>query len=136
MRVFLVFLLFGWLCSSLYSADNITNVRTSFNKGKQRVVIDIDGNDEPAYYVRKGKNEIDLTIERITTPDKAESFAGLLSGTNYIQKASFILLPDEKETIISIDINDKVSDDIFSLAGPSRIVIDLEKTRPVKGENQ
>jgi len=116
----------------LYSADSVTNVRTSFNNGKQRIVMDIDGDNEPAYYVRKGRNVIDITIERTISMDKAKTFAELLGNTNFIKKASFIVLPDEKETIISLSIGDKVSDDIFALAKPSRLVIDLEKTKPIK----
>jgi len=118
--------------SMLYSADSVTNVRTSFNNGKQRIVMDIDGDNEPAYYVRKGRNVIDITIERTISMDKAKTFAELLGNTNFIKKASFIVLPDEKETIISLSIGDKVSDDIFALAKPSRLVIDLEKTKPIK----
>ncbi len=134
---FLTVLLLLWSPNvALCSTSNITNIRTSFNAGKQRVVIDIDSNDEPAYYVRKGRYELDLTIEGITTPEKAANFAELLSNTNYIQKASLMILAQEKETIMSIITKDKVSDDIFALAGPSRIVIDLERTTTVKGDKQ
>ena len=136
MRVLFTLLFFFGFCSMLYSAENITNVRTSFNNGKQRIVMDIDGNKEPAYYVRKGKNTIDITVERIVTMDKAIAFAELLGNTNFIKKASFIVLPEEKETIISLIVNDKTSDDIFSLSKPSRLVIDLEKNKPVKEEKE
>ena len=54
----------------------------------------------------------------------------------FIKKASFIVLPEEKETIISLNINEKTSEDIFSLAKPSRLVIDLEKTKLIKGETE
>ena len=136
MRVLFILLFFFGFCSVLYSAGNIANVRTSFNNGKQRIVMDIDGEEEPAYYVRKGKNVIDLTVEGITTIDKARAFAELLGNTNFIKKASFIVLPEEKETIISLSISDKTSDDVFSLAKPSRLVIDLEKTKSIKGEKE
>jgi len=135
MRVLFIFLLSYGLCSMLYPAEEITNIRTSLIKGKQRIVIDIDGSEEPAYYVRKDKETIDVTIERTLPEGKAESFASLLGNTNYVRKAQFIILPEEKETIISISTKGKVSDDVFALANPSRIVIDLEKIKPVKGEN-
>jgi len=134
MRVLLIFLSFLGFCSVLYSAGNISNIRTSFNNGKQRIVIDTDGNKEPAYYIRKGKEVIDITMEKTISIDKAKTFAELLGNTNFIKKASFIVLPEENETIISLNINDKTSDDIFSLTKPSRLVIDLEKTKPVKEE--
>ena len=136
MRVLFTLLFFFGSCSALYSADSITNVRTSFNSGKQRLVIDMDGNNEPAYYVRKGKNTLDITIEKFITIDKATSYAELMGNTNFIKKASFIALPEEKETIISLSINDNTSDDIFALAKPSRLVIDLERTKPIKGETE
>ena len=98
--------------------------------------MDIDGEEEPAYYVRKGKNIIDVTVELTTSMDNAKTFAELLGSTNFIKKASFIVLPEEKETIISLSINDKTNDDIFSLAKPSRLVIDLEKNKPIKGDKE
>lgn len=134
MRIILILSFFFISYSMLYSAENITNVRTSFNNGKQRIVIDIEGDEEPAYYVRKGKNVIDITMERIVSIDKARTFAELLGNTNFIQKATFIVLSEEKETIISLNVNDNTSDDVFSLAKPSRLVIDLEKTKPIKEE--
>lgn len=134
MRIILILSFFFISFSMLYSAENITNVRTSFNNGKQRIVVDIEGEEEPTYYVRKGKNVIDITMEKIISIDKARTFAELLGNTNFIQKATFIVLPEEKETIISLNVNDNTSDDVFSLAKPSRLVIDLEKTKPIKEE--
>jgi hypothetical protein len=120
----------------LYSAGNITNVRTSFNNGKQRIVVDIEGDEEPTYYVRKGKNVVDITMEKVISMDKARAFAELLGNTNFIQKASIIVLPEEKETIISLNVNSSTSDDVFALAKPSRLVVDLEKTKPIKEEKE
>ena len=132
MRILTVLLLFLGLNLPLYSGAELSNIRTSFEKGKQRIVIDLDGNSEPAYYIRKGKETIDITIESSTTIDKAKGYAELLANTNFVKKATFIVLPEEDEIIISMSMNEKVADDIFALGSPSRIVVDLEKA---KGES-
>lgn len=134
MRFLFILLLFFGFNPWLYPAGNISNIRTSFSSGKQRIVIDVDGEKEPAYYVRKSKNVIDITLEKTLSTDNVKLFAGLLNDTNFINKVSFVVLPEESETIISINVKDKTSDDIFSLTSPPRLVIDLEKAKPIKEE--
>jgi len=120
------FILFFVMCSTAFGAD-ITNIRTSRNSGKQRVVVDINSDNEPAFYKRDSKNSITLTIEARMDQAKEEQFKKLLANTNYINSVSFINLSDEGEVIAEIRLSGKASNNIFALSNPSRLVIDLDK---------
>ncbi|MFH1222726.1 MAG: AMIN domain-containing protein [Pseudomonadota bacterium] len=105
---------------------DVTNVRTSTTNGKQRIVLDINSDNEPAVYSKKAKNIICVTVETYMDQGKESQFAKLLSNTSYVKNVDFINLPDEGEVIIQLKLSGDVYDNVFTLSNPSRLVIDLD----------
>lgn len=130
-RSFIIPLLTAVLPWFFINASEISNIRTAKDGQKQRIVIDIDGQKEPAFYIKKAKNEINITIETVLSYQRSNEFKKVLEGTRYIERANFTLLEKEGETILTIFTNpkEKVSDEIFALPSPSRLVIDLDKAQ-------
>jgi hypothetical protein len=116
-------------CSSLVAqnAPDISNLRTSIKANTQRLVFDITGEKDPAYYVKKDKNTLNVTLEAKLNTLKEDEFIKKIDKSKYISSIEFLTLPDENETIISIALNSGVKEDVFSLPSPSRVVIDLKK---------
>lgn len=121
----------GLIASSIYPAvaatPDISNIRVSRSGDKQRVVIDINSDSESAFYVRKGKDSITLTMEAVMRRDKEDQFKKLLEKTKYIDGVSFINLEEEGEFIAELRLTGTVYDNVFTLSNPSRLVIDLDK---------
>lgn len=126
-KMFLFIMLLGL---STCLASTISNIRTSLNNDKQRIVIDLNTEGEPAYYINKNKSSIELTLEAIIDSKNIEGFKELLSNSHYVEEASFLLLPDENESIITLKLKTGTVPDIFSIANPARLVIDLETPSP------
>ena len=116
------------LCQGLLASE-ISNIRAAKDGQKERLVIDIDGQKEPAFYVKKSKDQIHITIEATINEQRKQEFTKLLEKTRYINSANFIVLNKENEVIITLNMNPglKISEEIFSLPSPSRVVVDLEK---------
>lgn len=119
------------ICSSIYSLDaetiNLTNIRTSYKTGTQRIVLDITGENEPAYYLKKETDSLYLTIEANIPMDKVFSFKKILENTNNIKSIQFLRLPEEGESTLIINLKGKTSEEIMSLPNPSRVVLDINK---------
>jgi hypothetical protein len=109
------------------NAPDISNLRTSIKANTQRLVFDITGEKDPAYYVKKDKNTLNVTLEAKLNTLKEDEFIKKIDKSKYISSIEFLTLPDENETIISIALNSGVKEDVFSLPSPSRVVIDLKK---------
>lgn len=115
----------------LYSkTPQISSIRVAKDGQKQRIVIDIEGQKERSFYIKKDKGIISITIEALLDPKKTDEFKALIEKMNYIEGVSFISLDKEAECVISLFLNkkDKIADQVFSLPDPSRIVIDIERS--------
>ena len=114
---------------NLYSADSYTyeirSIRTSFNRGKQRIVIDLDGKNETSFYVKKWGNILAIAIEARLDKLKAKELKNLLKKTPYIDHVQFVDLNDEGEVMINLHLSQDVLSSIFTLPSPSRVVIDM-----------
>lgn len=106
---------------------SISNLRTSVKARTQRLVFDITGENDPAYYIKKEKQTLNLSLEATLSPAKENEFIKKIENSKYISSVEFLTLPDEKETIVSMVLKNGVKEDIFSLPSPSRIVIDLKE---------
>ncbi len=115
----------------LLGSFEVTNIRSAKDGQKQRIVIDLDGQKEPSYYVKKAKGEINITLEAKLSTQRAKEFKKILEKTRYVDELDFMILDKEEETIITIFTNkkEKVADEIFALPNPSRVVIDLERAQ-------
>lgn len=117
-------------CQGLWAGE-ISNIRTAKDGQKERVVIDIDGQKEPAFYVKKAKDQIHITIEATINEQRKQEFTKVLEKTRYINSSEFIDLNKENEVIITLYTKPgmKIYDEIFALPNPSRVVVDLEKAQ-------
>jgi DNA-binding transcriptional ArsR family regulator len=106
---------------------SISNLRTSVKANTQRLVFDITGENDPAYYIKKEKQTLNLTLEASLSPTKESEFIKKIEDSRYISSVEFLTLTDEKETVVSMTLKAGVKEDIFSLPSPSRVVIDLKE---------
>ncbi len=126
MRIFFVTLIFITGFGSM--ATELSNIRTAKDGSKYRIVIDLDGQKEPAFYVKKAKDKIYLTIEASVNEQRIPEFIKVLEKTNNIEKVELMAFNKEKEVILAFSTNptQKISEEIFALPNPSRVVIDVE----------
>ncbi|MCX6113203.1 MAG: hypothetical protein NTY22_08000 [Proteobacteria bacterium] len=121
------------LTGNVYSANNsanhLNNIRTSFKGGIQRIVFDITGENEPAYYIKKDKNTLSLTLETSLSTDKDRILKKTLENTHYIGNVQFLHLPEEEELIITMDLKTNTSEEIMTLPHPSRVVVDISRNK-------
>ncbi len=105
---------------------NISNIRTSTKANTQRIVFDITGENDPAYYLKKEGQSLNITLEALISPAQEQKLSRKIENSKYISSVEFLTLEDEKETIITLNLNERVREDVFSLPSPSRVVIDLK----------
>lgn len=127
------FLLFSlaFISGSLYPIDGnistLNKIRTSYKAGTQRIVLDITGEKEPAYYLKKDSDTLYVTIEGNIPIEKENIFKKTLENSNNIKSIKFLRLPDEGESTLIINLKGKTSEEIMSLPNPSRVVLDINK---------
>lgn len=107
--------------------NNLTNIRTSYKTGTQRIVLDITGETEPPYYLKKEQNILYVTIEANIPMEKIFAFKKTLENTNNIKSIQFLRLPEENESTLIINLKSRTSEEIMSLPNPSRVVLDINK---------
>lgn len=124
----IAFIIFIFLTSFGMSAAELSNIRTAKDGQKHRIVIDLDGQKEPSFYVKKAKDKIYLTIEATINEQRVPEFIKVLEKTKNIERVELIALNNEKEVILTFISNpeQKISEEIFALPNPSRVVIDVE----------
>ena len=105
---------------------NISNIRTSVKANIQRIVFDITGEKDPAYYLKKEGQSLNITLEALISPAQEQKLSRKIENSKYISSVEFLTLEDEEETIITLNLNKRVKEDVFSLPSPSRLVIDLK----------
>jgi hypothetical protein len=117
-------LILVFILNSLFSfdvnVDFINDFRTSFHQGKQRIVIDIDSNKKPSFYI---KDNI-ITIEARINSNKIEEIKKNFRNKHFVQQLDIVSLNNEGEVIIVIKTKAKI-EKVFALPSPSRVVIDI-----------
>jgi hypothetical protein len=121
--------LIGNICPTNSSVSGITGIRTSFRGGIQRVVFDITGENEPAFYVEKDKNILSLTLEAYLPVGKDIELKQAIENSRYIDSVQLLHLPEERELIISMELKPGTFEESLALPNPSRVVIDISKNR-------
>ena len=131
--MFSMLLLSLTLISNSYSANNqassLSNIRTSFKGGVQRIVFDITTENEPAYYVKKDKGTVSLTLETNISANKEKALIKNIENIHYIGKVQFLNLADEGELIITMELKEGAINEVMTLPNPSRVVIDISKDK-------
>ena len=129
--LFLALALIGNSYSANSPTSSLSNIRTSFRGGVQRIVFDITTENEPAYYVKKDpdKGTVSLTLETNVVANKEKALIKNLENTHYIGKVQFLNLTDEGELIITMELKAGVIKEVMTLPHPSRVVIDLIKDK-------
>ena len=131
--MFSILLLSLTLITNSYSANNqtcnLSNIRTSFKGGIQRIVFDITTENEPAYYIKKDKGSVSLTLETNVATNKQKALIKSLENTHYIGKVQFLNLPDEGELIITMELKTGSVKEVMTLPHPSRVVVDISKDK-------
>lgn len=112
--------------SKEYSAS-IVNLRTAWyvKEHRERIVIDLNSSKEPAFYKKRSGNTISINLEASIEKDKNIRLAKILQKTHYINSGQIMSFDDEKEVTIQILVKKGVKEKFFTLANPSRLVIDL-----------
>ena len=121
--------LIGNNCHANSSISDLSNIRTSVKADVQRIVFDITGENEPAYYLKKDKDTINLTLEASISPSKETELKKKLQNSRYIDSIKILHLPEEGESILSIKLKTKTFEQFMALPNPSRVVIDISKNK-------
>ncbi|MEI6080270.1 MAG: hypothetical protein WCQ53_06525 [bacterium] len=121
--------LIGNNCPASSPVNDLSNIRTSVKADVQRIVFDITGENEPAYYLKKDKDTINLTLEASISPSKEIELKKKLQNSKYIDSIKVLHLPAEGELILSMKLKAKTFEQFMALPNPSRVVIDISKNK-------
>lgn len=108
------------------SKNTLVNIRNSFvdSRGFERIVFDFEGVNPPKIYGHISMEKNKLYLDLFNTNIKKN--LSNIKNVKYIESLDFFNI-DKDLLSIEINVNKKVSYDIFYLKNPGRVVIDIKK---------
>ncbi len=111
---------------SMKGTNHLKGLRNSYfkSRGYERVVFDFEGMNPPNLYghISKEKKKIYLDFFNTSFNKKMNS----ISKIKFVKSVDFFTI-DKDQVSIELNLDGKVSYDIFYLSNPGRLVIDIQK---------
>jgi len=106
--------------------NELKGIRNSFfkSRGYERVVFDFEGSSPPRLYGHISKEKKKIYIDFFNT--KLNKSMSSISKIKFVSSVDFFTI-DKNNLSVEVNLDGRVSYDIFYLTNPGRLVIDIQK---------